>query len=258
MATNRLPKSISELLDLGGQNIIGIGQAGAALGLLQYTVANFTPKVTALQLKQTAFNTARSTVADFSGIRMLRVADMRTACLLARKLLSISFGDDWSEEWTAAGWVNHTTEVPKSAGALEALCGAVNTFLLANPDYQIASPKVNFNASIYSTAKQAFADADLAFRTAKVTLGTARDARKADEKALRTIIHSLVGLLEGLMGPMDPRWDLFGFNRPGATAPAACPPRRCPRTERRRAACSASPRKAPRPARRGECARARG
>ncbi len=217
MATNRLPKSISELLDLGGQNIIGIGQAGAALGLLQYTVANFTPKVTALQLKQTAFNAARSTVADFSGIRMLRVADMRTACLLARKLLSISFGDDWSEEWTAAGWVNHTTEVPKSAGALEALCGAVNTFLLANPDYQIASPKVNFNASIYSTAKQAFADADLAFRTAKVTLGTARDARKADEKALRTIIHSLVGLLEGLMGPMDPRWGLFGLNRPGAT-----------------------------------------
>ena len=217
MATNKLPNSIAELLDLGGQNVVGIGQVGAALGLLQFTVANFTPKVTALGTKQTAFNAARNTVADLSGMRILRVDDMRAACLLARKVLCISFGDDWSEDWVAAGWVNQTTAVPESAGALESLCGALETFLLANTDYFIASPKVNFNASIYSTVKGDFVDADLAFRMAKVGLTDKKDARAADDKALRTAIHSLYGLLGGLMGPMDPRWDLFGFNRPGAT-----------------------------------------
>ncbi|MFN5960705.1 MAG: hypothetical protein ACK5CW_04415 [Verrucomicrobiota bacterium] len=136
---------------------------------------------------------------------------------MARKILSISFGDDWSPEWVAAGWVDNTTVVPTSAGALETLCGALDIFLQNNSDYQIDSPKVVFNPGVYSTAKADYAAADIAFRNGKVMLGNARDARTADEKTLRTTIHSLYGLLEGLMGPMDPRWDLFGFNRPGAT-----------------------------------------
>ena len=217
MATNILPHSIAELLDLGNLNISGIAACGSAIGLLQYTVANYTPKVADLQAKQDVFNGQRASVAELSATRILRIADMRKGCLLARTLLAITFGKDWSEQWVAAGWTDHTTEVPQNAGELETLSGAVAKFLIAKPEYQVASSKINFNASLYVVLKNDYNAADSAFRAGKVLLGNARDGRKVEEADLRKSMRGLGDILPDLIGPMDPRWDLFGFNRPGAT-----------------------------------------
>jgi len=43
------------------------------------------------------------------------------------------------------------------------------------------------------------------------------DARTADAEALRAAMRGLIHLLEKLLDPNDPNWDVFGLNRPGAT-----------------------------------------
>ena len=147
MANNNLPSSISELLDLATHNIAGIQSKGSAIGLLQYTAANFSPVVTALTLKQSAFNGARSAYFLAYAPVLAWMPEARAFGMLARKLLGVSLGEDWSPAWVAWGWVDQTTEVPKDLVGIKALLGAIKGRLLADPSYEVSSPKIAFSAS---------------------------------------------------------------------------------------------------------------
>jgi hypothetical protein len=217
MAQNKLPDPISELLDLAQRMEWGIAAKGATIGLLQYTVANFGPKRIALDAKQTAFNATRSALAAASATCQQCVADMRAACLDARKILSISFGENWSPEWTAAGWTGSSTAVPANDSALVALCDALVAFFTTNPDCEVSTSKINVTASRFSSLLSATAGAISFFQTKKTAHGTSKDNRTADEKTLRKAMRGLIDVLNDLIPPLSPIWDAFGLNQPGAT-----------------------------------------
>ena len=217
MAQNKLPDPIGELLDFAQRMELGIAAKGVAIGLLQYTVANFSPKRVALDQKQTAFNVTRSALAAASTASQIVVADMRAACLDARKLLSISFGDNWSPEWAAAGWSGPTTAVPTDAAALVSLCDALSSFLTTNPDYVVSTVKINFTTARFSGLLSGMASAMSNFQAAKTAHGVSKDNRTADDKTLRKAMRGLIDVLSDLIPPLSPIWDAFGLNQPGAT-----------------------------------------
>jgi len=68
MANNPTPKTIAELLDLAKLNIVGMNSVGAAIGLLQYTAANYQPLIDNLQTRQNAFNATRSVTAAAAAV----------------------------------------------------------------------------------------------------------------------------------------------------------------------------------------------
>src|SRR3954447_11437356 len=96
---NPTPKSIGELLDLGTHVGYGVKNYGPGLGLLQYTDANYSPLVSDLNAKQNVHNTKRSAVASAFGLYIGAMEALRTGCLTARKILSVSLGDNYSEAW---------------------------------------------------------------------------------------------------------------------------------------------------------------
>lgn len=217
MATNNVPKPIAELLDLGQFCLNGINAYGESIGLLQYTDANFRPLVTALDVKQAEFNASRSYLADLYSDVHLQVAGMRVACLTGRKILSISWGDDWSPEWVQGGWTDASTAVPTSGADLEELCTALKTFLTGHPDYVVNTARVQFVATRYANLVVAHDYAQMQLANAKVVEKQAKLARSGAEKALRDAIRGLIDVLAQLLGPDDPRWEAFGLNQPGAT-----------------------------------------
>lgn len=223
MAQNTVPKPIAELLDLGQHNLSGIKSTGAAIGLLQYTEANFEPKVDALAGKQNDFNTARAQTAAAKTDLAAAVDGMRAICLIGRKILSISWGDTYSAVWTQGGWNHNSTEVPRDAAALLSLCGALKKLLTDHPEYVVDTPKITFTPAALQAALDAAGTAQGALDTKEAAQTAAMTARTVDEAALRTAIRGLIDVLDTLMGPNDANWDKFGLNRPGATVTPAQP-----------------------------------
>jgi hypothetical protein len=223
MAQNVLAKSVAELLDLGAHCKQGLVTNGVSLGILQYTPANYGPRVDALAAKQLAFNAARTAYAAAFGPVHAQQALLRKACLDARKILSISLGDDWSTAWVEPGWPNHTTEVPEELASLKTLGTSLQEFLGVHGDFEVATGKITFTGERYGDLLAALVGPEQALSAKKTALGTARDDRKADDKALRVDTRGLIALLEGKLDPNSAIWDAFGLNRPGASQTPGAP-----------------------------------
>lgn len=223
MAANTLPKSIAELLDLADHCYDGLSTYGSSLGIVQYTTTTLGTKKSALASKQGLFNAARAAYAGaFDPIHVVQ-AQMRAACLTARKILSISFGDAWSADWVPAGWISATTEVPADLVGLKALCTALSGFLGSNAAYEVDTAKITFTAASFSALLSALAPLETALAGAKTLKDSSGEVRKTFDAALRDELGGLIDLLGRLLGPNDARWDAFGLNRPGASVTPGAP-----------------------------------
>ena len=217
MAQNRLPDPVSELLSLAALNLSGITTQGATIGLLQWTAANFGPKVTALQDKQVIFDQKRAlTLAAFDALHAAQ-AVLRTRMLTGRKMLSVSWGEAWTTEWAQAGWTDHSTAVPAQLAALKTLATAVKTLLVADSTYEVSTARIDFTGDTIINLLAGFAALETAVATAKSAQKQADDDRQAADGDLRGAMRSLIGNLTDLLDPNSPKWDDFGLNRPGAT-----------------------------------------
>ncbi len=217
MANNNLPTPVAELLDIGEHCMNGLSTQGPALGILQYTSVGYGAFVINLRNRQLAFNAARSNLAAAYVPYHAAETAMRKGGMDARKVISISLGDDWSPAWVAAGWPDHTTAVPESFAGLQILCAALRTFLTNQVDYQVETSKVIVTPLRYEDLGVQGAGAAAGLTMQETALGVARDARKVDDKKLRAQTRGLIDLLSTILDPNSPLWDAFGLNRPGAS-----------------------------------------
>lgn len=217
MASNRLPKTVAEILDLATRCKLALAAHGVDLEILQYTAATLGAKITALEGKQLTYNTSRSVHAATYQPMHVQSGLLRDACLDARKLLSIPLGDDWTPAWIDPGWTKQTTEVPTNIGELKALGTSLKTFLTANADYQVDTPKITFTPARFAGILTALDPLLTAVTEKALAQALARDDRKAEVKALTKDLRGLIELLTGKLDPNSPLWDVFGLNRPGAT-----------------------------------------
>lgn len=223
MAQNSLPKTVAELLDLATQCKNGLTAHAVALGILQPTAATLGTAFAALQAKQLAFNNKRTAHAVAYDPFHLQVGSLRKICLDARKILSISFGDDWNPKWVDAGWTNSTTEVPEQAAALQQLGTSLVTFLTDNADYQVDTAKIKFTPAAIQTVLTALAPLASAVNAKAQEQSQARANRAVEEKALRSQLRILIKVLGETLDSNDAMWDAFGLNRPGAKVTPKAP-----------------------------------
>ena len=216
MASNATPTTLSELLASGEDLCDGLDQHGAAIGIAQNTFALTRADLDALIAAENALSAAEG--AQPAAYAALRSADSNGKGFIARaiKVLSISLGNDWSDEWLATGLPDNTVGIPGTQDKRFSALNGLAAYFTANPTKENAP--LNVTAAIATTLRTAISDARVAVNNAltnsKTKLLTRNDAKDAFRARYRGAIHEL----EQRLGPEDPKWYDFGLNRPADPA----------------------------------------
>ena len=220
MAKNALPENVGDLIKLGNKMVGGLTALGQSLNITQLSAATLQAQLNAFATAQTDFNTTRDARQVASTLCTDSHAAIYGWLLKGRDVLLPYLGRSWSAAWIPAGFVNHSTAVPRYVGDQLNLLGLISAFFTANPNYEDAAIGVTGTAG--TTMKTSSEAADTAFDAAKTLAATKKDARDAALEALKGSMRMLIRILDELLEADDPRWETFGLNRPDAeTTPAA-------------------------------------
>lgn len=126
--------------------------------------------------------------------------------------------------WTAAGFPTDSTAVPRGVAERLVLLGTEAGYLDSHPAYVTHLPRPDGSVLDITPA------AALALQSALQAAGTVihareaeqelcKNARDADEAALRREVSATITELGDLLSESDPRWDLFGLNIPAHPTP---------------------------------------
>ena len=140
--------------------------------------------------------------------------------LKGRDVLLPYLGRSWSAAWIPAGFVDHSTAIPKYVGDQLNLLGLLSAFYTASPNYEDAA--IGITGAAGAGLKANSEAAATAFNAAKTLAATKKAAREAALEALKSSMRMLVRILDELLDADDPRWTTFGLNIPDSdTTPAA-------------------------------------
>ena len=207
-----LPTVAALLIALAVKMLAGLKKYAVDLGITQIIPVNFQAELDAFVAADGDFNSARSATQVASDA--FKAADTAVAEWLqaARNMLTTHFGNRWSTMWAQAGFVNHSTAIPKRIEDRLGLCLNLANFLTANPTYEVAP--LNITAARATLLRTAALDAQQAGITAGTTQRSAGDTRASAQATLETTMRMLISILKAVLGRNDPRWNAFGLDMP--------------------------------------------
>ena len=212
MASNPTPEPIGEFIAAGEDLCDGLNQHDAAIGIAQNTYALTRADLDALIAAQNALLAAQG--AEPAAYATLRSADSNGKGFLARaiKVLAISLGDQWSDEWLATGLPDNSVGIPRTQDTRFAALGAMQAYFTANPAKENAP--LNVTAATVGALYIAVSDARQAVGNALTLSKNKLMARDDKKDAFRTRFRGAVNELEQRLQPDDAMWYDFGLNRP--------------------------------------------
>lgn len=217
MASNQLPDGIYDLFTLAEDMADGAHNHEAAVGLKQNMEAGLRADLDPAVAAQAAY---KQVLDDNTGLSTaLTVADSNGKAFIsaARRTLVASFGERFNASWASAGFTGHSTAVPATQGAREALLLSLKNFFTANPAYEVNTPKVIVTAARADALWTAMVAARTAARDGNTLAGQKKMIRDAAEQTLRDRMSGMIEELGQLLDDTDPLWLAFGLNEPGAT-----------------------------------------
>lgn len=215
MASNQLPTTSSQLIDLGTNMEAGLVQYGSDLKITQITPAGFQSDLSAFIVQDNSYNAARSsrqTVSDTNQAAMLSIANW---LLVAKNVLMGRFGNRWSTEWAQAGFISPSIAIPQNAADQLGLALRLVGFFTANPGYEVAS--MNVTAAQGTILRNAAVSAQQALAAAVVALNNVSITWQAAYEKLTGTMRALIKILAASMSGTDPRWNAFGLYQPDAS-----------------------------------------
>ena len=140
--------------------------------------------------------------------------EARLFTMLSCDILKPLFGRSYSEVWDQTGFKGSLAS-PLKPGQLMVLANALSRFFELRPDLELPTREVT-SASAAALGER-LKNAMFAVNKQEVETGNLKQQRDKNFAALRKCMRDMVNELAILLDPFDPRWMLFGFNRPGAT-----------------------------------------
>jgi hypothetical protein len=122
------------------------------------------------------------------------------------------WGTQYSELFTALGFQG-SLEMPNGIEEMKRMLRAMIAHLTANPTQEMA-PLIT--AAHAQSLLDALVGAQTALVAQDVVISTSMEARDVRFEALKKRISGVYQELRMQLGPLDPRWENFGFNKPGA------------------------------------------
>lgn len=232
MASNELPDDRNKLYTLADDMLAGLTMYEVSAGVKQNTAAKLRPLLevrdagaslvlppvagTGARNWELAYGNARA--AKKTAVAAVRAADAQATAFIAaaKKHLSNFLGTAWSEAWVPAGFNNATLEMPDDEDQRFDLLKALRSFLNLNPDMTVSTMMLSINVSVADSRITALTAARSTRENCVKDVQEKRAGRDAVEVRLRKCMSALIGELDGLLPPLDPRWAAFGLNAPGA------------------------------------------
>ena len=213
MSTNRIPTSRGLLGGLGVKILAGLVALADALGITQITPKSFQGLLDAFNTANSGFNAARSSrqsAYDAYHDAMKALTDWLKA---AQNVLKGHFGARWNTMWAQAGFVNHSTAIPRRLQDRISLALNLVTFLTTNPSYQ--APSLQVTPERGTAVRDGVINAQNTVQQKKTDDGSANQTLKTAQAALVNGIRLVISILSRILDKDDPRWETFGLNPPG-------------------------------------------
>ena len=205
--TIRSAVALSELAIHGATLLEG------TLGITRNTAAAMTADKNALQAADNVYELAKTAYANEKAARQTVLDGGRAFVRLTRDLLKPQFGNQHNASWTAAGFQN-SIEIPRNALPVGFIAGKLEELFTQTP--ALENEALNITAAQAGTVATNVIAAENAVNTKKVELAAAKLLRDGAFATLRKRLLDLVKELAQILGPLDPKWEQFGLNRPGA------------------------------------------
>ncbi len=214
MASNPTPEKRSKLIAASEDMADGMHQHEVAIGLEKNTEAKFRPKLEALKAGDDLFKA--SLTAQVAPRTAEKLADSNVKGFIASfiKTASDTLGNDWSDAWIGTGLPDNTVGIPGTKDARFTCIGTLKTYLTANPDMEVSTPKITVTAAKAALLHTALSDARNGVAAALRDSAAKEIIRDSAEAALRTSYRSAVNEIGEQLDDDDPKWYDFGLSRP--------------------------------------------
>lgn len=165
------------------------------------------------------YDQAKVTISNAEAAVADKDEEVRQFLVDAHSVLEHPLGKAWSPEWPLAGFtMQNSTAVPDTRDVRFNSIGTIAIYLALHPTYEI--PPGGALAETTSARAQALhgqlSDARQAVNQAKKARRDAKNARDDAFAVLRKRLIAFVDELTLLLGPEDPRWEIFGLNIPAS------------------------------------------
>ena len=209
-----LIKKIPVLIPAAIKAITGSTLHSPTLNILQGTPENITADLNALVAARDNYEQAKVTLTVTRNTFVLKTQLTRETIRIARDILKQYLGTEYNSQWDMLGLPEGSIVVPKSPDDLFPAVLGFKAHFVAFPERE------NIPLQITAVKMQALYDDLIAAQAAVLTGEESVQQLKAirDDKADRLFkrLRATIEELNLLIGPLDPRWNTFGFNMPGA------------------------------------------
>ena len=227
MASNQIPRSYDQIVELLEDAADGAQAQGAAAGLKQNDEAAIRSSLGTLigtppgpgnvppatPGAKATLNTAKAAkVAATAASRAAR-SNGRLFAQTCVAVLKPRLGTEWTSAWQNAGFSNGSLAVPDNPMTMLQQFAA---YFTANPAHEVPniSPTISATASGCAGMATAISSAETASNQSLVNLGAAKVAFDNAIAAARARLTGLREELTQLLNDEDERWYAFGFDRP--------------------------------------------
>ncbi len=219
MAQNAIARNRAQIESLGDKMWMGLVALGVTLGITQITAAAFKVLLEAFKSALGIYNSARGTRKTAAGLVRTNQKALKDWLMVVRGILVGDFGNDWSDDWASAGFVQPSTAVPTRLVDQIALAGKLGKFFTANPGMEV--PDRNVTAVKAGELVDAVNEAEDPLLEARTALKAANTSLRTAQTGLVTKMSFLIKILSGTLSRDDARWERFGLNIPATqTTPA--------------------------------------
>lgn len=214
MARNDIPRNPSQIIGLANAMHEGLAKYGTELGITQVTPASLQTETDGFVSAYTEFNASRSKRQAASDTYTAAEGAVRDWLAVVRTVLAGRFGNRWSTMWAQAGFINHSTAVPRRVEERLGLTLSLANFFTANPSYEV--PGMQVTAAKATSLRDAALTAQDGVATADVDQKTQGEIYDVAFIALTDTMRALVRILSFSLDGEDPRWLAFGLQMPDA------------------------------------------
>jgi hypothetical protein len=146
----------------------------------------------------------------------LRLADSNAKGFIAAaiKVISIAYGNDWSDAWEATGLPDNTVGVPTTQDGRFTALNGLKAFFTANSGMEVNTAQLVVTAAQAGVLWTAVRDARLAVQAGLADSKNMLMAKDAKLAAFRTRFRGVIDELGQLLADDDPKWYDFGLIRP--------------------------------------------
>ncbi|MDB6027366.1 MAG: hypothetical protein JWM68_3589, partial [Verrucomicrobiales bacterium] len=210
--TNDTPTKESDLLTSSQDLATGEVAIGNELDVAQNKSGKIMADINDLTGKRAGYEIAKDKLVDYRAAIRSVFEDGKTYMALGRDMFKPRFGNEFVDKWKLLGFEN-SLALPKTPAELQLAVKTFKEYLAAHPTDEVIP--LNLTVAYAQTLYDRISLARGAVYNQEMVVAAAKDERDASAAKLRRRYRGFIDEVSQLMGPLDPRWKVFGLNLPG-------------------------------------------